>query len=171
MPPSTNAPDDIIEKKDTAPVTTACLVIAAVALVAAIVIQLMEIGQYRREPLKTVTLQYPGAALADQAQKEFKGKVAALIQLGPTDEAATHGGDDVKDGQGKDVEPKDDAEKTDEKAAAPPAGAKAGKKKGAEPREPEPEPKADSTDADLKDKDAAAPADAEPAADKDEKDK
>jgi hypothetical protein len=39
--------EEIIEKKPSAPVATACLIIAAIALLGAILLQLIELGEYR----------------------------------------------------------------------------------------------------------------------------
>lgn len=49
MPPTTGTNEEIIEKKDSSPAATSCVLVATIALLGAIVLQLMELGELKRQ--------------------------------------------------------------------------------------------------------------------------
>jgi hypothetical protein len=50
MPPTSPAGEEVVEKKASAPVSTACLIIACAALLGGIIFQVLEIADYRSGP-------------------------------------------------------------------------------------------------------------------------
>jgi hypothetical protein len=68
MPPTNPTSEEVVEKKASAPVTTACLIIACIALLGGIIFQVMEIAEYRS-----------GAGdPKDQASKRYKTDIKNL---------------------------------------------------------------------------------------------
>jgi hypothetical protein len=68
MPPTNPTSEEVVEKKASAPVTTACLIIACIALLGGIIFQVMEITEYRS-----------GAGdPKDQASKRYKTDIKNL---------------------------------------------------------------------------------------------
>lgn len=49
MSPTTGTNEEIIEKRDTSPVATSCVILATLALLGAIALQLFELGEHRAE--------------------------------------------------------------------------------------------------------------------------
>ena len=83
MPPQMNT-EEIIEKKATAPVATSCLIIAAVALLCAIALQITEIAEYRSGLAST-----SGAPGLDQAKKDvnkYKEEIGDILSKAPKTE-------------------------------------------------------------------------------------
>jgi hypothetical protein len=80
MPPQTNT-EEIIEKKATAPVATSCLIIAAVALLCAIALQLTEIAEYRSGLASTNP--NPGLEQAKKDANKYKEEVGDILSKAP----------------------------------------------------------------------------------------
>jgi hypothetical protein len=80
MSPQTNT-EEIIEKKATAPVATSCLIIAAVALLCAIALQLTEIAEYRSGALASD--KDPGLAQAKKDVNKYKEEVGDILSKAP----------------------------------------------------------------------------------------
>jgi hypothetical protein len=70
MPPTNPTSEEVVEKKASAPVTTACLIIACIALLGGIIFQVMEITEYRSGP----------GDPKDQASKRYKTDIKNLKQ-------------------------------------------------------------------------------------------
>ena len=80
MSPQTNT-EEIIEKKATAPVATSCLIIAAVALLCAIALQLTEIAEYRSGALASD--KDPGLAQAKRDVNKYKEEIGDILSKAP----------------------------------------------------------------------------------------
>jgi len=116
--------EEIIEKKATAPVATSCLIIAAVALLCAIALQVTEIAEYRsgvnpndKNPAKTQ---------ADKDVKNYKEEVGDILSKAPkleTDAGATKAGAGAT-GTPAEADADADAGASDTKAGAEPADTK-----------------------------------------------
>lgn len=136
MPPASSS-EEIIEKKSSAPMAVAALVVATLALVGACAFNIAEIAEYRRGSVLADAK--PGMAYARKASTDFAKKVDEVIQKnagGPVDATTT---------------PDADKPAADENAA--------GKKPAADKADAEPEEKAgDKAEekADTKADDAAA---------------
>lgn len=134
--PSTNAAEEIIEKKTSSPLATSCLILAVVALLGAIALQLAELGEYRKGA--PVSGPLPGAKQARDDSKSLGDRVDKILKETVTTGDAT--GDATGDGEA------DPAPATGQDAdadAAEPAT-------DAEPEtkaEPDAEPAADEADA------------------------
>src|SRR5262245_9793019 len=70
--------EEIIEKKPSAPVATACLIISAVALIGAITLQLMELGEYRTGI--AASDKDPAATRVNAALKKLKDEVSTVLE-------------------------------------------------------------------------------------------
>jgi len=80
MSPQTNT-EEIIEKKATAPVATSCLIIAAVALLCAIALQVTEIAEYRSGLASTSKA--PGLDQATKDARKYKEEVGDILSKAP----------------------------------------------------------------------------------------
>ena len=114
--PSTNTPnEEIIEKNDRSPVATSCLVIAAVALLGAMTIQVLEIAQYRKGVLLHKNRPNPGILVARADIADFKKEVDGII-TGAGDSAAVET-DDEDEEEESDMEYEEEEEDDDEEDA------------------------------------------------------
>ncbi|MBI4604826.1 MAG: hypothetical protein HY721_22925 [Planctomycetes bacterium] len=152
MPPtSTNAAEEILEKKDAAPVATACLIIACVALLGAIAFQLIEVAEYRRA-IKYKEDRSPGEKQAKEHMKDFHDKVQGILAAAPagaaegTEEAGTP--EEPATGDEGKAEPEEKTEDTTEKGEK--TGAPADETKTQEPADEKTDEKTDGA-ADEKD--------------------
>ena len=114
MPPI-NASEEIIEKKSGSPVATSCLIIAVAALLAAIILQLVEMGEYRKGDLVKNSAN-PGTAKANSDITAFTNKVQDILKKkaagdGQEEGAGTEG--DAQDGVKPGEPPADKAEAKD----------------------------------------------------------
>ena len=131
MPPQTNT-EEIIEKKATAPVATSCLIIAAVALLCAIALQLTEIAEYRSGALASD--KDPGLAQAKKDVNKYKEEVGDILSKAPKTDGE---GAPLKTGDGAAEAPAEDEPATDTQAGeAEPADDAADTKEAAEGAEP-----------------------------------
>lgn len=80
MPTQTNT-EEIIEKKATAPVATSCLIIAAVALLCAIALQITEIAEYRSGLASTSA--NPGLDQARKDAKKYQEEIGDILSKAP----------------------------------------------------------------------------------------
>jgi len=154
MPP-TSAAEEIIEKKTGSPIATSCLILSVVAILGAIVLQLAELGEYRRGQLDQGRT--PGKALAkkdlDKLRSEVKAivekKAAGVDEAAPPDEEATPPDEapPKEETDGAKDEPADDAKAAPEEKP---------EEKPGEPAEPADEKPADgdAADGDAADADA-----------------
>src|SRR5688572_26485718 len=145
MSPQTNT-EEIIEKKATAPVATSCLIIAAVALLCAIALQLTEIAEYRSGLASTNP--NPGLEQAKKDANKYKEEVGDILSKAPkiegdgaptkagaapaeapTDEDA---GADATDTKAGDADAKADESTEEADAKAEPADTKADAKEATE---------------------------------------
>jgi hypothetical protein len=83
MAPQTNT-EEIIEKKATAPVATSCLIIAAVALLCAIALQIAEIAEYRSGLASTNP--NPGLEQAKKDANKYKEEIGDILSKAPKTE-------------------------------------------------------------------------------------
>jgi hypothetical protein len=108
---STNTPnEEIIEKSDRSPVATSCLVIAAVALLGAMTIQVLEIAQYRKGVLLHKNRPNPGMLVARADIADFKKEVDGII-TGVGDSAAVETDDEDEE---SDMEYEEEEDEEDE---------------------------------------------------------
>ncbi len=118
MPP-TNASEEIIEKKAGSPVATSCLIIAMIALLGAIVFQVMELAEYRRGVLAYDKDPDPAKKKADLDIKKFRADFTAIIEKKVAGEGIDAGGaldgDKPEDGEADAGKAAGTDEKTDEK--------------------------------------------------------
>jgi hypothetical protein len=122
MPP-TSATEEIIEKKSSSPVATSCLIIAMIAMLAAMAFQLIELGEYRKNPLpadiakkRSVDITNFQKSVNDILAKTAAGGDAAVDTDKPGDETPPAKADDADAGKEKPdaKEPKADEKKADE---------------------------------------------------------
>jgi hypothetical protein len=159
--------DDIIEKKASAPVATSCLVIACVALIGAIVFQLLEIGEYRSSVTIPATVK-KGVAQDQYAKKDIDRLNEAVTTAITASSSAGEGDAGAKLDAGqpgtessalKEAPPEEeDAGAGDAKAPAPKAAPKA----AAEPADAAAEPADAAADAAADDAGGAAPEEEKP---------
>jgi hypothetical protein len=156
-----NDKEEIIEKKASAPVATSCLIIACVALIGAVALQVTEIAGYRSGSV-VMADKDPGQAMARASLKKIQGQVKEILGASPES-----GGEGSKD------EPTLDSQAPEEGSAETPKEAESAK--DAEPaKDAAEEPAKDAAEEPAKDaaaepakdaaeepaKDAAADADA-----------
>ena len=131
MPPTSPAGEEVVEKRASAPVSTACLIIACAALLGGIIFQVLEIAEYRSgtgDP-------------KDMAAKRYKADVRKLDeQVEEILSKAASSATDTAPGAPTDTAP---GAPTDTAPATPGAGDEADPTPGDAPAEPAGEPAPD----------------------------
>ena len=113
MSPTNTSNEEIIERSERSPVATSCLVIAALALLGAIVIQVAEIAQYRGGALKYAKKSTPGMLTAQADVREFKKDVEEII-TGAGESATVDTEMEAEDVEGTEGEEEEDFEEDEE---------------------------------------------------------
>jgi hypothetical protein len=136
---STNVPEEIIEKKASSPIATACLVTAALALFGAICFQVSEVAEYRKGALAFGDQPRPGEMKASKDIKAFQTDVQTIVQQKAAGEAPAEGEATTEDGatdtDGAKGGAKDSKKAEDAKDAESDAGATTGADADAEAKE------------------------------------
>lgn len=149
MPP-TNATEEIIEKKTGSPIATACLILAAVALLGSIALQITEIADYRKGNIGS-DQKTPGATKAKKDTDAFRADVENILnRKAPGADAAPT----LDEGKTK----PDEAKKADEPKEGDDAKAEDTKKADGDEKKPDEaateKPAADKKDTEKKDEPA-----------------
>lgn len=80
MAPTNGTSEEIIEKRDTSPIATACLVVSAVFIVTAIVFQIAEIAEIRKEYSASELEMSPRARASRDFRRELGSKIDKALE-------------------------------------------------------------------------------------------
>jgi hypothetical protein len=151
-PTAKSSTEEVIEKRDASPVAAACLILAAVALLGALALQIAEIAEYREGFLPAqAEAENPAGDLLRRDLRAFEQSVDSVLTTN-----AVPGGAEVgaPAGAGSAEEPAEEPAAEPEEPAAEPE--EPAEEPAAEPEEPAEEPAAEPEEPAAEPEEAAA---------------